>query len=175
MSEESSSTELDSTWGKFSTKQDAEATKTKLEEAGIDRKQITLETDNFLAPLKVENSQTISNLKTGAIAGGVLGFLVGLSISLISSDFAKEGLVSLKHFQTIDYFAPILGAIVGAVGMSLISGITGSNVSQANVSLDNHPESKRYLILVEGMTAETNLARTIIERQGGAIEEANRR
>ena len=103
-----------------------------------------------------------------------MGFLIGLSISLILNDFAREGLAAFSNFQTIHYFAPIMGAIVGAVGMSLIAGITGANVPQANAK-DNPTESKRYVVVVKGTAAETRLAREIVAQQGGLVEEADRR
>lgn len=174
MSQQSSSAKLDSTWGQFSTKTAAETTQAKLEEAGIAPEKITLETEDFSTPIKIEDTQAIANLKVGAIAGGVMGFLIGLSISLILNDFAREGLAAFSNFQTIHYFAPIMGAIVGAVGMSLIAGITGANVPQANAK-DNPTESKRYVVVVKGTAAETRLAREIVAQQGGLVEEADRR
>jgi uncharacterized membrane protein len=175
MSQQSSSAQLNSTWGKFSNKKVAEVTQAKLQEAGIAPEKITLETEDSLTPIKLEETQAISNLKFGAIAGSVLGFLVGLSISLIMTNFANEGLAALRNFQTIHYFAPILGAIVGAVGISLISGVAGGNVPQSNVDVNNNAKSKRYLILVEGTAAETSLAKEIFTQQGGILEEADRR
>ena len=86
MTQRSPSTKLESTWGKFSTKQAAEATQTKLKEAGITPEKIILETENFQPPIKLEDTEAIANLKVGAIAGVVLGFLIGLSISLIVTE-----------------------------------------------------------------------------------------
>lgn len=108
-----------STWGKFSTEQAATATQTLLEEAGIAPEKITLETEDFKKLVPLQDTQAIANLKVGAIAGGVLGALVGLSISLILTNFFGLGLAAFKNFQTIHYFAPVMGAIVGAVGMNI--------------------------------------------------------
>jgi hypothetical protein len=158
MSQPSSSAQLDSTWGKFSTQTAAQAAQSKLQEAGIAPEKITLETEDSSSQIKLEDTQAIADLKVGAIAGGVLGFLVGLSISLILTDFVGQGLAAFHNFQTIHYFAPIMGAIVGAVGIGLISGINGGNVPKSNFNSNNHPESKRYLVVVKGTAAETSLA-----------------
>jgi hypothetical protein len=99
MSQQSPSAKSKSTWGKFSTKSAATATRTKLEEAGIASEKITVETEHFEPPLQLEETQAIANLKTGAIAGGTLGALIGLFISLIVTDFAGLGLAALKNFQ----------------------------------------------------------------------------
>jgi hypothetical protein len=87
----------------------------------------------------------------------------------------SEGLAALRNFQTIHYFAPIMGAIVGAVGTGLISGITGSNIPQSNLNSDAPSESKRYIVLVEGTAAEIFLAREIFTQQDAIVEEADRR
>jgi hypothetical protein len=171
MSQQSASARLDSTWGKFSTREAAKEAQTKLQQAGIAPEKITLETEDFAPPIKLEDTQALADLKLGAIAGGVLGFLVGLSISLILNDFAREGLTAFGNFQTIHYLAPIIGAIVGAVAMGLISGINGGNIPQS----EPHAESKRYLVVIEGTTEETSLAREIVVQQGGIVEESDRR
>ena len=168
-----SSTELESTWGVFSIEQAAKTTQTQLIEANIDPEKITLETEDFNKPIRLENTEAISNLKSGAIAGGVLGALVGLSISLIMTGFANKGLAALKDFQIIHYFAPIMGAIVGAAGISLILGISGASIAQDEA--DSNPESKRYAIAVRGTAEEIATAKEIIVQQGGEVEDANRR
>ena len=165
--------ELKSTWGKFSLEQTAQATKTKLEQAGIAPQKITLETEKFSKPIELEDTEALTNLKYGAIAGGVLGALVGLSISLILTNFADLGLAAFKNFQTIHYFAPVMGAIVGGAGMSLILGLSGAAITQKN--RDSGFESKRHLVVVQGSAEEVALSREIIAQEGGVIEEADRR
>ncbi|PSB07762.1 hypothetical protein C7B62_18855 [Pleurocapsa sp. CCALA 161] len=173
MSQQSPSTELETTWGKFSLREKAQTAQSKLSEAGIDPQNITLETENFTNPVKLEDTKAIANLKTGAIAGAVLGALIGLSISLIAVDFVGLGLAALKNFQTIHYFAPIMGAIVGAAGISLILGLSGASVTKDN--RDSGFESLRYLVVVQGTGEEVALGREIIAQQGGVVEEAERR
>ena len=170
---QSPSTDLDSIWGKFADAQAAEATQQKLEEAGIERDKIVLKSENFVEPIRLEETEAISNLKTGAITGAVLGALIGLSISLIMTDFASIGLRALNNFQTIHYFSPIMGAIVGAAGMSLILGIGGGNVPQDDAQ--QRPESTRHLVTVRGTAQEVALSREIITQQGGEVEEVDRR
>jgi hypothetical protein len=165
------SARLNSTWGKFATRAAAEEAQTKLQQAGIAPEKITLETEDFAAPIKLEDTSAIADLKLGAIAGGVFGFLVGLSISLVLNDFANQGLTAFANFQTIHYFAPIIGAIVGAVAMGLISGINGGNIPQS----EPQTESKRYLLVIEGTTAEISQAREMVVQQGGTVEESDRR
>ena len=149
-------------------------TKTQLEEAGIAPEKITLETENFEPPLRLQDTQAIANIKTGAITGGILGALVGLYISLIVTNFPSLGLAALKNFQIVHYLAPVMGAIVGAAGISLISGATGTNVPKSNVDITERTLSKRYLVVVKGTTEEISLAREIIAQQGGVVEEADR-
>lgn len=173
MSQQSPSIESKTTWGKFSRRESAQAAQKKLTQAGINPQNITLETENFANPVKLEDTEAIANLKTGAIAGAVLGALIGLSISLIAVDFAGLGLAALKNFQTIHYFAPIMGAIVGAAGMSLVLGISGASVTKNNP--DSGFESIRYLVVIEGTGEEVALSREIIAQQGGVVEEADRR
>lgn len=177
MTQQSPSTKLESTWGKFSTKQAAEATQIKLKEAGISPEKIILETEDFHAPVKLEDTEALANLKVGAIAGVVLGFLVGLSLSLIVTNFSGMGLAAFNNWQTIHYLAPFMGAIVGAVGMGLISGISGASFSKSksNVNSDRSAKSKRYLVVVKGTATEVNTAREIINQQDGVVEEADRR
>lgn len=173
MSQQSSSTKLESTWGKFSIKQAAQTTQKLLKEAGIDPPKITLETEDFSKPIELEDTEAISNLKTGGITGGVLGALIGLSISLIQTGFASVGLAAFSNFQTIHYFSPVMGAIVGAVSISLILGLSGASISQPDAN--SGYESKRYLIVVKGTEQEVAIAKDIIAQQGGVVEEADRR
>ena len=168
-----SSTNLESTWGKFADARSAKTTKQKLEEAGIESDKIVLESENFVEPIRIEETEAIANLKTGGIAGAVLGALIGLSISLIMTDFASVGLEALTNFQAIHYFSPIMGAIVGAVGMSLILGIGGGNAPQDDTQ--QRTESIGHLVVVKGTAEEVALSRKIIAQQGGKVEEADRR
>ena len=169
------SAKIESTWATFASQQAAEAVKTELEQAGIEPGKITLGEEDAQPSTRLEDTETISNLKSGAIAGGVLGALVGLSISLLTTNFAGMGLSAIQNFQTIHYFAPILGAIVGAAGISLISGLSGASIAQPSEEISDRYESIRYLVSVKGNTEEVSLAKDIIDRQGGAVEEANRR
>lgn len=173
MSQQSSSSKLKSTWGKFSTEQAAIATQSKLAEAGIDPEQITLETEDYFKPIKIEDTKAIASLKSGAITGGVLGALIGLSISLIQTNFVNLGLAALDNFTAIHYFAPLMGAIVGAVGMGLILGVNGGNIPRQDA--DSGYESKRHLVVVKGISEEVAIAKKIIAQQGGVVEEADRR
>ena len=175
MSQQSPSAEIESTWGTFANQQAAEAVKTELEKAGIEQEKITLEVEDAQPPIRLEDTEAIANIKYGAITGGVLGALVGLSISLIMTNFASVGLSALKNFQTIHYFAPILGAIVGAAGISLISGLSGASIVRPKEEISDRYESRRYIVAVKGNADQVNLAKEVIDRQGGAIEEANRR
>lgn len=173
-----SSTQLESTWGKFFTKQAAKTTKQELTKAGIDSKKIIIETDEASNPVKIEDTEAIANIKAGAIAGAVLGFLVGLSISLIVTKFSTLGLAAFKNFQAIHYFSPLLGAIVGAAGMSLISGISGASVLKANARANQYTdstESQEYLVVVKGTAEEVALTKEIIAQQGGIVEDGDRR
>lgn len=170
-----SSSATDSIWGKFALKQAAQNTQSSLIEAGISPEQITIETENFQSPVQLEDTKAIGNLKSGAITGAVLGGLIGLSISLILTGFAREGLAALRNFEAIHYFAPIMGAIVGAAGISSILGISGSSVLKAGVERDKYTESLRHLVVVKGTPEEISLTKQIVAQQGGEIEEADRR
>ena len=170
----SQSSATKSTWGKFATLQAAQAAQQELKAAGIEPDKIVLESENFSAPKQLEDTEAIANLKTGAITGAVLGAIVGLSISLILTDFAHLGLAVLNNFQTIHYFSPIMGAIVGAAGIGLISGISGASVPD-NESNNSVSSSKRHLVVVKGSLEDVALSREIIARQGGEVEEADRR
>ena len=172
MSQESS-TKLESTWGRFSLKQAAEKTQTELEKAGIDPEQITLITEDAFKPTRLEDTKAISNIKSGAITGAVFGALIGLSVSLIKTGFASIGLAAIANFQTIHYFAPVIGAIVGAVGMGLILSISGASVVKKNTDLSS--DIDRYLITVKGTIEDTTLAQKIIAKQGGEVEQMDRR
>ncbi|MGL4882351.1 MAG: hypothetical protein ACRC8K_15010 [Waterburya sp.] len=61
------SAQLDYTWGKFSNKKAVKATQAKLKNAGITPEKITLETEYFAIPIKLEETQAIADLKVGAI------------------------------------------------------------------------------------------------------------
>ena len=175
MSQQSSSSKIESTWGIFVSQQAAETAQTQLEEAGIEPDKIVLTVEDARSPLKFKDTEAIASLKPGAIAGGVLGALIGLSISLVMTNFAGIGFSALKNFQTIHYFAPIMGAIVGAVGIGLISGLSGASIRQPAAEIGDRYESKRYMLAVKGNTEEIDLVKEIINRQGGAVEEADRR
>ena len=114
MSQQSASSKLESTWGKFSFKQAAETTQAKLTEAGVEPAKITLETEDFSQPIRLEDTEAIANLKTGAITGAVLGSLVGLTISLAMTDFANLGFAAFNNFQTIHYFCSYYGCDSGS-------------------------------------------------------------
>ena len=172
MSYQSPSANLESTWGKFTIQSAAKTTQTKLIEAGIDPSQISLEKENFATPIRLEDTESIANLKTGAIAGAVLGGLVGLSFSLIQTSFFNLGWSALNNFQTIHYLIPLLGAVVGGLGISLISGLSGASIPKSQTAFDRHDRdnSPRYLVVVKGTNREVSLAREIIDSRGGVIE-----
>ena len=177
MSQPSSSAKLESTWGKFPTRQAAEKTQTQLIEVGIEPANVTLEIENFPTPIKIEDTEAIANLKSGAIAGGVLGGLIGLSISLILTRFPSIGLAAFNNFQSIHYLFPLFGAIVGGVGMSLILGISGASIlkPKSQTKITNVENSPRYLLIVKGEDEQLNLAKEIMNAGGGVVEEADRR
>ena len=175
MSQSSTPPQTESTWGRFVTRSAAEATQSKLEEAGIEPTKITLEEEDNKSPIRIEETSAIANLKSGAITGAVLGGLFGLSISLVLTNFSSIGFAALQNFQPIHYFSPVMGAIVGAVGISLISGLTGAGVRNANADVNNRSELEKYLVVVKGASKEITLAKEIIARQGGVVEEADRR
>lgn len=168
-----SSSAIESTWGKFASQEAARTIQKELEVAGIERDKIVLESENFDEPIRLEETEAIANLKTGAIAGAVLGGLIGLSLSLIFTGFASVGLSALQNFQPIHYFSPIMGAIVGAAGLSLILGLGGAGVPQDDVQ--RRSESVRHLVVVKGTAEEVALSRKIMLQQGGEVEEADRR
>lgn len=172
MSQQSASTELESTWGKFTIEQAAQEAQTKLIEAGIVPDKITLETEDNFQPVRLEDTGAIANLKSGAVTGAVLGALVGLSVSLVMTDFIDLGLAALSNFQPIHYFAPLGGAIVGAGGISLIAGLSGASIVRDDASAD---PLKKYLIVVRGTSEEIALAKGIIDLEGGLVEEADRK
>ena len=171
----SASQQVESTWGRFASKSAAEATQSKLQEAGIKPTKITLEEEDDKSPIRLEETNAIANLKAGGITGAVLGALVGLSISLILTNFSNLGFAAFQNFQTIHYFAPILGAIVGTAGIGLISGLTGGNAPRSDVDNSDRTKAEKYLVVVKGETEEIVLAREIIARQGGVVEETDRR
>ena len=175
MSQSSTPQATESTWGRFITKSAATTTQSKLEEAGIKPENITLEEEDNQSPIKLEQTNAIGNLKSGGITGAVLGGLIGLSISLVMTNFAGEGFAALQNFQPIHYFSPIMGAIVGAVGISLILGVTGASAPKTNADINDRSDAERYLLVVKGETKEIALARDIIARQGGVVEEGDRR
>lgn len=175
MSQSSAPQETQSTWGRFITRSAATTTQSKLEEAGIKPEKITLEEEDNQSPIRIEQTNAIGNLKSGGITGAVLGGLIGLSISLIMTNFAGEGLSALQNFQPINYFSPIMGAIVGAVGISLILGLTGASAPKTNADINDRSDSEKYLLVVKGATEEITLAKEIIAQQGGVVEEADRR
>lgn len=175
-----SSQQLQHTWGQFASRQAAEVTKQKLETAGIPSQQITLETENQKIPKRIEDTQAIANAKSGAIAGGLLGAFIGLFLSLISAGFLQTGFAALNNFNDINILAPLLGAIVGAVGISLISALSGTNVPQSDktASVSENPTDKMteiYLVKVAGTPAEVTQAEEIIHKEGGKVGEEDRR
>ena len=66
-----------------------------------------------------------------------------------------------------------MGAIVGAVGISLILGLSGASIAKDNTG--DHSSLRRYSIVVKGTDEEMTLAKEIIVRQGGIVEQADRR
>jgi hypothetical protein len=171
----SASPQIESTWGRFLTKSAAEATQRSLQEAGIQPNKITLEEEDNKSPIRLEQTSAIANLKAGGITGAVLGALLGLSISLALTNFSSLGFAALQNFKTIHYFAPVLGAIVGAAGISLITGLTGASVPKSNADLSEQRNPEKYLVVVKGSSEEITLAKNIIAQQGGVVEEADRR
>lgn len=179
MSQESPSKQLQSTWGQFSSQQAAEQTKQKLAATGIPLEQITLETENQKLPPRIQDTQSIDNAKSGAIVGGLLGALVGLSLSLIFAGFPQVGFAAFNNFDALNYFAPLMGAVVGAVGISLISALGGTSVPQSDSANELHDTSRKekeiYLVTVRGTAAEMSQAKEIIHQEGGLVGEENRR
>ncbi len=169
----SESVKLESIWGKFSSHSAAKATQKKLEETGIAPEKITIETETFEPRLKLQETQTFDNLKFGAITGGVLGALIGLFISLIVTGFFNVGFAAFSHFQTIHYLAPLMGAIVGASGMSLIAGISGKTTPKPNTRPKVRPLDKNHLVIVKGTDEEIDLAQNIFRQQEGFINDQN--
>lgn len=179
MSQESSvsSTQLSSTWGKFSNLSQAQKVKKKLEEEGISSKHITVEVENYDPPLRLEQTQAINNLKTGAITGTILGALIGLLISLIVTDFSHLGLDALSNFKAIHYATPLIAGGIGAAGISVILAISGSkvpNFTQGERDSDNQTLPKLYLVVVEGTSEEIELTQKIIVQESGVVEAEDR-
>lgn len=178
MSQQSS--RLQYTWGQFASRQAAEATKQKLETVGIPQQQITLETENQKIPERIEDTQAIDNAKVGAIAGSVLGAIIGLFLSLISAGFLQTGFAALNNFNELNIIAPLLGAVVGAVGISLISALGGTNVPQTDKSARDGKASadkmrEIYLVEVSGNHDQMTKAKEIIHKEGGKVGEEDRR
>lgn len=157
-----SSEKTQHTWGKFESEEIAVKTRSELEAAGIPAEQISLQTNSFNPPVPIEDTQTIPNAKSGAIVGGVLGGLIGLSISLIIAGFPQAGFAVFNNFDALNFFAPLIGGIIGAAAISLIAGLSGNSVLQPNPPVQNNEVAKRYSISVEGTAEEVTKAKQII-------------
>ncbi len=160
----SNSAKLETTWAKFPTESAAVATQKQLETKGIAPEKITIETKNFKPRLQLKNTQALANLKTGAITGGVMGALVGLFLSLLTTNFFSLGLAALDNFRAIHYFAPLMGGIVGAVGFGLMTEIGGIEAPKPDADIknsDDQPLEKNYLVVVKGTAEEIQLAQSI--------------
>ncbi|EAZ92179.1 hypothetical protein [Crocosphaera chwakensis] len=176
----SSPTRPYSTFGKFPSEDAAKETKRKLEESGLNSEQITVTTENFNPPLKLEQTQAINNLKMGAITGGILGTLIGCLVSLILTDFAHLGFAAFENFKTIHYLTPVIAGIVAAAGMGSILSLSGANIAKTDEDLKNINNSsnrsleKMFLVMIKGTVQEIDLARKIITQQAGIVEESDR-
>lgn len=164
-----------STWGMFSTQSTATMVKSQLGEAGIAPENITLEAQNFQTPLELQDTQAIENAKFGAIAGALMGFLMGLTIVLLATNFFSIGVAAFKSFQAIHYLAPFIGALVGAAAMSLISGITGTNVPKSRTKTRDREEPTKYVVTVRGTIEEIDLAREIMAQQDDIVTTADKK
>ncbi|AFZ35061.1 hypothetical protein Sta7437_1494 [Stanieria cyanosphaera PCC 7437] len=174
MTKSQSSQSVKYTWGKFDNQTAARTTKTKIEQAGIAPEQVTLETENFQLPLQLQNTQIAKSVKGGAIAGTVLGAVIGLYISLVVTDFPRLGFAVFNDFNSVYFFAPLLGSGVGALTIGLIAALSGGNVPKPDVDLTTSNQSVVYLVAVKGTAAEINQAQEIIRQQGGTVEEEDR-
>lgn len=148
--------------GRFDSQEIALKTRSQLEAAGIPAEQITLQTNSFNPPVPIEATQTIPNAKSGAIVGGVLGGLIGLSISLIIAGFPQAGFAVFNNFDALNFFAPLIGGIIGAAAISLIAGLSGNSVLQPNPPVQNYEVAKRYSLAVEGTAEEITKAKQIM-------------
>jgi hypothetical protein len=159
----------ESIFGQFYDSATVKTVQRKLEEAGIAPEHITLQSETFQPRLKLKATQTFANLKSGAIAGGVLGALVGLFISLMNTHFFSLGLAAFSRFQPLDYLAPLMGGIIGASGISLISGITGASTPKSEAAPQEPSLDKRYLLIVKGTEEEIKTAHNIFSQQKDMI------
>lgn len=163
-----------STWGNFTSKSEALTTKSRLQQEGISPEKITIETENFQPRLSIQDTQGINNVKTGAITGAIFGFLIGLSISLVKTNFGSFGLQVWQNFQTIHYLYPILGSIIGAGGISVIVSISGVQAPKPNTISNQENLAKVYSVVVKGKATEIELAKKIIAQQGGVLKQEDK-
>ncbi|MGV2829760.1 hypothetical protein [Myxosarcina sp. GI1(2024)] len=106
--------------------------------------------------------------------------LIGFFLSLVTAGFFQVGFAAFNNFDALNFLAPLLGGVVGAVGISLISALGGVNVPQSdkspNQSNDTSDKFREvYLIEVEGTADQMSQAKEIIHQEGGKVGEESRR
>ena len=168
MPNQKSSETLRHTVGNFASEQTALAAKKELQLAGISPQRISIQTQADDPHPQISETKAADSARGGAIAGGLLGILAGLFLSLnaLNSDI---NLAVITHPQALDVIAPLIGGVVGAAAGSLMGALTGINVPKAQVQSNHESLSHQYLVTVEGTEEELLQVREIFRQQGSQV------
>lgn len=152
--------------GLFDTLKGAESALGALQEAGFSTDQLSLVSQQLNPLPRLEETEASESAKKGAIAGAVLGGLVGFLLGYVS-------LTAVSAF-TVDPTSRLLGMTlagsgIGAVGSSLMGGLSGATVFKPQIEPDYIDLEQGYLIVVEGTTEELQQAEKIIQPLGNKI------
>src|ERR687886_796761 len=158
--------------GIFSNRRDAEDALTELRDAGFDMNKFSVIVKNADANDRIGGADvsdhkeeqvegsTKAGVTTGALTGGLIGLIGGLSLLAIPGvgPVAEAGIVLANT---------LLGTAIGAAGGAIVGALIGWGVPEERAKYyDDRVSQGDYLIVLEGTAEEILRAEAILENRG---------
>ncbi|WAL58109.1 hypothetical protein [Thermocoleostomius sinensis] len=147
--------------GEFFTKNDIDAAKAALQEAGFSDEQIILQAETPEPNQPVQETKAVESAKGGAIIGTLFGGLSGLLIGAITSSL-PGGSVS---FHVNPIAMALAGSAIGAFGFTLIGVASGVNAPQTQ-SVTTVEPSYKYNLRIRGGEENVRRAAEVLRQKG---------
>jgi predicted lipid-binding transport protein (Tim44 family) len=150
--------------GLFTTQADAEAARSRLEQAGLAPEQIMVDrqpAQTVARQVPVDETKALSNGMKGGLTGGILGSLLAFVFAILVNSAASEANAT-PHVST--FLLALGGGLIGAIAMGILASFTGANV----VAPDrNQPEPEAVHAVKMTGTQEQFVEATRIIQNGG--------
>jgi hypothetical protein len=114
-----------------------------------------------------DGNEAESGAKKGAVAGSTIGGVTGLLVGLGAIAIPGVGPVMLAGAAATAIASAISGSVIGAAAGSLAGGLVGLGIPEDRAQVyGDRVDAGDYLVMVEGSTADIDLAESIFSRHG---------